>query len=142
MGDEATGKQFPGDYKSTTQYTLQQSVENPHIRVQDLSNWLAGANNGTTHWYDLWGGEIVSKNTVSASPTRKSVFDPCPAGWKVPSFGDEGWGTGTTLPSSSSHNYYGDYLTGKGGWYPITGQLFDNSNAFGHTDEGSAGPPP
>lgn len=135
-GDAATEQPFPSDYnKSTTQYTLQQSVENPHVRVQNLSNWLAGANNGSAHWYDLWGGEIVSKDGISASPTRKSVFDPCPPGWKVPSYGDEGWGT-QTISSSPSHNNYGDYLTGKGGWYPITGQLLSNSNAFGHTDEG------
>ncbi len=111
-------------------------MENSHIRVQHGTNGLKDAGNSTSHWSDLWGGEIVSKDAVSATPTRKSVFDPCPAGWKVPSFGDEGWGTGTTRPSSSAHDKYGDYLPDKGGWYPITGQLLGNSTAFGHTDEG------
>lgn len=134
-GDEASGKQFPGDYKSTTQYTLQQSVENPHIRVQHGTNWLAGA--GTSaYWYDLWGGEIVSKNGISASPTRKSVFDPCPEGWKVPSYGDEAWGT-ADFPQSNGYDKYGDHLPNHGGWYPITGQL-NSGNVFGHTDEGYA----
>lgn len=133
-GDEATGEQFPGSYKSTTQYTLQQSVENPHVRVQHGTNWLKDAGNSTSHWSDLWGGEIVSKNGINASPTRKSVFDPCPSGWKVPSYGDEGWGT-ADFPQNTGYDKYGDYLPDKGGWYPITGQLV-NGNVFGHTDEG------
>jgi hypothetical protein len=40
----------------------------------------------TGKMYDLWGSNTEGKKIISHSQKNKTPFDPCPSGWRVPSF--------------------------------------------------------
>lgn len=99
--------------------TIQYVTEHPTTFVKDDYDWLHSSdyNAGNPRW------------TTSESP--KSVYDPCPAGWRVPDGGSQG-GWCKALGSSSS--YYDSYNSSKHGidfsgrfgasstlWYPASG---------------------
>lgn len=69
------------------------------------------------HKDDLWGGE--NANTMSA----KTVFDPCPAGWRVPA-----WQNNVSpwqgLPNVVSYNQGGVFFSNMG-YYPVSGYYFE-----------------
>lgn len=131
-GDTGERRDFLSTYQQTKQMTILESVRNPEKVVSHSQNWLVPAEE-SQFGKDLWGGGTVSQGS-SASPTVKTIFDPCPAGWKVPSYGDESWGT-VNFSLSSQSSPKGDMLYDKGGWYPITGSL-TNGSAYDHLDEG------
>jgi uncharacterized protein (TIGR02145 family) len=103
-------------------------------------------NSSNYDWY--YTGSSTTDNTRwTTSTATKSIYDPCPAGWRVPDGGSNGvWST--ALRSSSS--YYGTYdstnegmnFSGKFGsdqtiWYPASG--FRNSYGGSFYDVGSYG---
>jgi uncharacterized protein (TIGR02145 family) len=55
-------------------YTIDNSIQHPFTFIIGSSDWLSTANNY------LWGGNPIS------APTDKTIFDPCPAGWRVPAY--------------------------------------------------------
>ena len=76
-------------------------------------------------------------NTLwTASDKTKSIYDPCPAGWRVPDGGDDGvWskalGSSSDFTQSSLYNSFnkGMNFSGKFGsastiWYPASGYLY------------------
>ncbi|MDD4058724.1 MAG: DUF4906 domain-containing protein [Bacteroidales bacterium] len=77
----------------------------------------------TNHdWYstsssndDLWGNA-----DRSGTPTAKTIFDPCPAGWRVPTFkfGISPWGV---LEFPNFENYGSTWITPNAGFYPAAG---------------------
>lgn len=130
-GDAGEKRDFLSTYQVTKQMTLQESVKYPEKVVSHSQNWLVSTDE-SQFGKNLWGGGTVSSG--SASPTVKTLFDPSPVGWKVPSYGDEAWGT-SDYPQSSLLSQKGDMLFEKGGWYPITGSL-TNGSTYSHLDEG------
>lgn len=86
--------------------TYKQSIENPTTAVRVNSNddehWLVeagretidGSNVTQQQWQisKLWGGTLLGTDTqrqINIVPTNKTVFDPCPYGFKVPAIGFE-----------------------------------------------------
>lgn len=86
--------------------TYKQSIENPTTAVRVNSNddehWLVeagretidGSNVTQQQWQisKLWGGSLLGTDTqrqINIVPTNKTVFDPCPYGFKVPAIGFE-----------------------------------------------------
>ena len=89
-------------------------------------------NNNNKDWY--YTGSFSTDNTRWAtSSSRKSIYDPCPAGWRVPDGGDEGvWskalGSSAYFAEVSLYNNTskGMNFSGKFGsastiWYPASG---------------------
>lgn len=130
-GDNGERKDFLSTYKQKERMTLRESVRHPERLVGNERNWLAKEEE-TAYWSNLWGGTIVKQGNAPA--TVKSLFDPSPPGWKIPAYGEEAWGT-NDLARNWSKNPNGDMLNGHGGWYPITGFLY-NGNRYGNNDEG------
>ena len=72
--------------------TLKYSIEHPNVRIcatgnGDGDNWIYGATVGTTAWTlsnNLWGNPIYDNLLPTYSDGTKTIYDPCPAGWKVP----------------------------------------------------------
>lgn len=113
--------------------TLVNATRNPLTRY---------VNTTTTDWFttnisnyndDLWGEGSNSRTYVNQT-TKKSVYDPCPEGYKVPRYtAAEGWGT-----SSGTSNWLGTfgtspYMSGQysdlyGGYYPGAGSLQNTAN--------------
>ena len=78
--------------------------------------------------------------------SNKTVYDPCPAGWRVPDGGTEGvWAKAVGTSSFSSSDIWdrtnkGVNFSGKFGddvWYPIPGNRNESSNIIGN--DGSTG---
>jgi hypothetical protein len=109
------------------------SIENPEVFYKGVSgsayDWYT--NNDSSKNDALWGGSNL------VTPGRKTVFDPCPAGWRVPAWsGNQSpwsaltiinftWGNsgrtynGSYYPAASCRNYMDGILlyTGENGYY-------------------------
>lgn len=83
---------------------LNLSIQNPmtfyhgsYIKGNDLNfDWYSGDNTGS-----------ISDNTLWGTATEKSIFDPCPAGWRVPAYNGN---------NSPWYPYLGGDNGGWGGW--------------------------
>ena len=87
-------------------------------------------------WY-YTGSENVEISRWTTSDRRKSVYDPCPPGWRVPDGGDDGvwckaFGIENTFQVSESE--FGLNFSGKLGpdtiWYPYAGYIFHLSGSL------------
>ena len=100
-----------------TNGSVEYAIENPTTFITANDNnddWLfTGPNN------DLWKAE-------------KSIYDPCPVGWKVPAGGATGiWATALEVATSSTGhafsdggmNFSGEFGDDERIWYPFTGNL-------------------
>lgn len=97
---------------------LSTTTEHPdwYVYTNDFSgnvnNWLIPAND------DLWG----------YTSNAKTIFDPCPSGWRVP-LDHTVWNNWNTLNFSWNATYLcGRYATTMGGWFPAAGR-YDYKNA-------------
>ena len=104
---------------------LTNSIRNPFVFYKYAASpydWFV-YNNSSYQNNDLWGGGTISATTFAA----KTVFDPCPAGWRVPPF------TGNKSPwdgysSGTFFNY--SILLGGIGYYPSSGYRFNGAGSF------------
>ncbi|MFA7115882.1 MAG: fimbrillin family protein [Bacteroidales bacterium] len=79
----------------------------------------------------FWGGALIS------APTEKTIFDPCPVGWRVPVWNGSAspWSEFTVMNFIwSDTNYGGTY---DGAFYPTAGYRYFTSGAF--NDVGRSG---
>ena len=108
--------------------TIEYSVEHPTTFITE--------NSINYDWY--YTGSSSTNNTRWQS--SKTIYDPCPAGWRVPDGGDNGvWST--ALGSSSSYNgkydstnagmnFYGKLGSASTIWYPASGSRNYNDGAL------------
>ena len=104
-------------------FEIPYTVQNPMNYIQYSSN----SNDSGTSWFnspcdtdfhkDLWGGKATNSY-------RKTIYDPCPPGYKVPNFTGDTW-TGlawdNTL-SKESYLYIAKYTSAdQTGYYPASG---------------------
>lgn len=99
-------------------------------------------NRSNDDWY-YTGSESIDNTRWTTSESTKSIYDPCPAGWRVPDGGRNGvWSK--SLASSSSFGRYqydstneGMNFSGKFGsasiiWYPASGfRDYDDGSLYG-----------
>ena len=81
-------------------------------------------NNKNYDWY--YTGDSSTDNTRwTTSDKGKSIYDPCPAGWRVPNGGDNGiWskaGFGTTTYDSANEGMSFSISSPSTTWYPASG---------------------
>ena len=93
-------------------------------------------------WY-YTGSSSTDNTRWTTSESTKSIYDPCPAGWRVPDGGSNGvWLT--ALGSSSSiyddslysstnegMNFSGRFGSASTIWYPASGCRYDNDGSLG-----------
>lgn len=85
--------------------TIDYAIQHPLCYImttRNNGNWLAIPD------HTLWG-------------RNKTLYDPCPAGWKVPSADEEPWSN--VNPNRVADPYYGVYLDGGRAWYPNNGYI-------------------
>lgn len=74
---------------SPTRYTIGQTIQNPNTFVcsGNFSNWIVAAN-GTVHNYcNLWNARLTSSSSSAIGADyrfAKTIYDPCPRGYRVP----------------------------------------------------------
>ena len=91
-------------------------------------------NSSNRDWY--YTGDSSTDNTRwTTSESNKSIYDPCPAGWRVPDGGSNGvWSKACGLSSSfdytynstnESINFSGKFGSASSIWYPASGYRGD-----------------
>lgn len=114
--------------------TLQNSVYNPNEFYKSLAgnDWITIGELSGTAGYNRWGG--ATNHTNSAVPTttlgEKTIYDPCPPGWRVPTaIGSTTWAATTTFSAwdinGATHTPTADASGGAGvaSWFPAAGNL-------------------
>ena len=92
---------------SSTRYTIGQAIQNPNTFVcnGNFSNWIVAASDGAVvNYCNLWNAQLTSSSGITFSNgipvfgtgyrSAKTVYDPCPRGYRVP---DPDVFTGTTV---------------------------------------------
>ena len=113
-------------YSDSTTGTIEYSIKNP-------TTFIAYSDGSNADWY-YTGSDSTDKTRWQS---EKTIYDPCPAGWRVPDGGDSGvWAT--ALGSSSSYykaydrinkgmNFSGELGTYDNIWYPASGWRSNNN---------------
>jgi hypothetical protein len=107
---------------------LSNSIANPEVFYKGINNsntardWYTATNSRSSQNDALWGGSNL------ATPGEKTIFDPCPAGWRVPAWsGNQSpWSTFTT--SNFTWGNYGRIYSGS--YYPAAGYRSCSSGAL------------
>ncbi|MDR2468927.1 MAG: FimB/Mfa2 family fimbrial subunit [Tannerella sp.] len=115
-----------GGFTSTGPTGLASSVNRPQ-NLLDTLNWYGGS---TPNDY-LWGDSLSAPSFVDQS-TGKSVYDPCPEGWKVPSA--QRW---SSLESNLRELADEPYIYNS--YFPLTCSIYDISQGGGGWDDGPPG---
>ena len=114
--------------------TIAYATANP-TTFMTYYGYFESSNNYISNYDWYYTGSSSTDNTRWAtSSSRKSIYDPCPAGWRVPDGGDNGvWSKAMGSSSSSKYDLYdstneGMNFSGKFGsastiWYPASGYL-------------------
>ena len=87
-------------------------------------------NSSNTDWY--YTGDSSTDNTRwTTSEATKSIYDPCPSGWRVPDGGDNGvwskacgsssWFDYTYDNTNEGINFSGKFGSDQNIWYPVSG---------------------
>ena len=102
---------------SSTRITNALAISNPTTFFTGSSNYLPDAN-----WQ-----------------SKKTAYDPCPAGWRVPDGGENGiWksaGFAKTSFDSTNRGYSFSISSPETTWYPAPGYLLCDNGAFAYSDE-------
>ena len=103
--------------------TIEYAVANPTTFI--ISN---GEN---VDWY--YSNETAGEVRWSESNNSKTIYDPCPVGWRVPDGGDDGvWSRAKGVSSGFIHtndavnngmNFFGQFGADKTLWYPSAGGI-------------------
>lgn len=116
--------------------TIAYATANPTTFITFNSNIL------NVDWY--YTGSQQSDNTRWAtSENTKSIYDPCPAGWRVPDrfIWGKAFGLGSDLqvyPYDSSNegmNFSGKLGSDQTIWYPSSGRHYSADGSLGHVGE-------
>ena len=91
-----------------------------------------GCNESNLDWY-YTGSESTDNTRWTTSETSKSIYDPCPAGWRIPDGGSDGiWNKALRSPlyfyddSNEGLNFYRVFGSSSTIWYPASGRLIDD----------------
>ena len=113
--------------------TIEYAVSHPTTYITYSSNY---------DWY-YTGDSSIDNTRWTTSETSKSIYDPCPAGWRVPDGGSNGvW---SKALGSSSHfgdeslidstnegkNFSGKFGSASAIWYPASGYRYNDTGTLG-----------
>ncbi|MFA6704222.1 MAG: fimbrillin family protein, partial [Bacteroidales bacterium] len=115
----------------STDNNLENTIKNPTIFYKGINNsstgfdWYTSTNSTSSQNGALWGGSSISASS------DKTIFDPCPAGWRVPAWeeGSSPWSAlgsdGTATSSVGTWGNYGVTWTAiTAGYWPAAGYRY------------------
>jgi uncharacterized protein (TIGR02145 family) len=106
---------------------LSNSIYNPNTFYYDNEgsyDWYTNSSNHINQNNALWGS-----TDIAGAPTTKTIFDPCPAGWRVPAFKSytSPWsvlGNPDNCNYGSIWNFGSTWTTPNIGFYPAAGYFY------------------
>lgn len=114
-----------GFIKAPVANTYNQGIANPTtLYYSDHYNWF-----GNASYYNLWDANCTTEG-ASDNVTVKTVYDPCPPGFKIPN------GNTFTGFSTSNGGSFNNGYTWNGSFFPASGYI-DKNGYFSHV--GSSG---
>ena len=131
---------------SATVGTQAWAASHPSTFITSTANnadWFYGpsgvtATGSSNRGYSFWGNPEPN-NYTSSTPglVKKTIYDPCPAGWMIPQ--EDVWGGGLTYKSAQSG--MGCLISSAGGdsWYPYSNLLSWQTGAISGGNIGSYG---
>lgn len=151
LGDAKSTITWPSAIWSTSSSgTIEYTTQNPTTFIKyDRSDFEYGSRNND--WY-YTGSSSVDNTRWTTSDKPKSIYDPCPAGWRIPDGGEDGvWskalGSSSDFKESSLYDSTNEGIdfSGKFGaaltiWYPGTlCRDYENGKLFNDGDDGMDG---
>ena len=109
---------------SSSRGTIGYAVEHP-------TTFITYYNNSNYDWY--YTGSSSTDNTRWQS--EKTIYDPCPAGWRVPDGGINGvWNKAgfddQSYDSSNAGMLFGSGISSPATWYPASGCRYDDDESL------------
>ena len=116
---------FTGEEKivscTSTTGTIEYATAHPQNFIQ--GNWDTNTAVGNTDWF--YEGSSSSIKNVTRWQRTKTIYDPCPAGWRVPDGGEDGiWakaGFSTEALNNTKNGAFFTLADGSKTWYPTPG---------------------
>ena len=123
-------------YESSTSATIATNIQNPIKHYYNSSNY--GPCNTT--YYNMWDAQNTATNNVT-SATKKTIYDPCPPGFCVPTGNLWYYFGGNANPTSSNNRSDSNWdstnkgktwtLNGASIYFPAAGYRSSSSGALG-----------
>lgn len=116
---------------SGTGVTIADNIKNPTTHYYYSSNYGPV----TTTYYNMWDAKNATTDNV-ATATKKTIYDPCPPGFCVPTgnlwnyFGNNGSRTMSTWDSTNKGATWNTGITGDDLWLPAAGYRYNSSGAL------------
>ena len=111
----------------TNSQTIDYAEENPMTFIASYE-WCTGAGGGTSDYTKRWMESV------------KTMYDPCPVGYRVPKGGNDGFWATANVKSKGDSSNCGLYWTLADGetsaWYPAVGYRRHDSGALGSVGSG------
>ena len=121
-------------YLAATTITIGTCIRNPTCHYYNSST----SGPVTTTYYNMWDAQNTTTNNVT-SATKKTIYDPCPPGFCVPTYAlceyIGGIGLGNTMSTWNYTNNGATWNTGITGdalWFPATGTRSYNSSSVSY----------
>jgi len=123
---------WPSSVSSNSRGTIEYAISHPMTFIS--------ANESNCDWY-YTGNDVTDNTRWTTSDKPKSIYDPCPVGWRVPDGGGDGiWSSacGSTLsfdgyPYDSSNegmNFSCKFGPATTIWYPVSGFRNDSDGSL------------
>ncbi len=140
--DPFPGSTTVGGTTEPTLYTVSGTTSVTKTPVSVANNLANAVANPVTFYLGVasqtdWYTNGTNKNDALWGPSAKTVYDPCPVGWRVPQHGVWGYSNFTLGLNSTTWNSTGMTWDGYGGWYPASGYRNDTSGNL--TNVGQSG---
>jgi hypothetical protein len=124
-----SGATITGITYSTSSPTIANNIKNPTTHYH-YSTYTSPIN---AYYYNMWDAQNSSTNNV-ATATKKTVYDPCPPGFCVPT--GNLWykigrgGSISTFDDTNKGVSWNTDITGNDLWFPATGYRNGNSSSL------------
>ena len=118
-------------YEASTSATIGTNIQNPWKHYYSSSTYGPVS----TTYYNMWDAQNTTTDNVT-SATKKTIYDPCPPGFCVPTgnlwyfFGNGSSRTMSTWDSTNKGATWNTGITGDALWFPAAGCRYFSSGAL------------
>ena len=125
-------------YEGSTSATIGTNIQKPWIHYYNSSTYGPVS----TTYYNMWDAKNSTTGNITTA-TKKTIYDPCPPGFCVPTgnlwnyFGNNGSRTMSTWDSTNKGATWNTGITGDALWFPASGYRGSGSGSLSNV--GSVG---